>query len=858
VRPHKGGWRVVDEGSSNGTWLGGKPVLAARLKPGDEVEIGETVIRFVADAGASAAPREPRRARAPARKSLPWGLLAVPLVASVAAFLLVRGVDRTSAEESAAANLRYARAEIDHAKLAATQPQRGAALAAARQTVAIRPDSAKAIEALDTEIAGAAAPSPGEDAPEKPAADWRPVLDQFENDRTMSAGERRAKLRDLLERNLDDPDALQALRRTLAVELVSVGDRQRADRERTFEAAGRATNEGRLGQALDLWISWVARTPELTAEDDKDVAQRISAIVDAARAAAQQAADQYETARREGREAAGVAILDAAIERLHGTGFDRWLAARGSGRGTVPGRIPVGKPGIERPADDATTRERNKALQTVAAAEEISRRRRFSEAAAKIEEAAAAVSDKELKGWITTRALELRGEAALLAKLVAQVAADPKGFSPIQIDGKAWRIVGATTEEISVLDKDGRPDPRPIESVPPGAIAQIADKAVLDATDWVPAALLFHDLGEEPAYTKWMLQALAAEETRLAVSEVHARCIAQKLPPNGYVAHPETGRSVVTYDEARAIRNAKQIADLRTKLVLLVDKVETSRQAKQVETVRKAYAKLEHARKFALDLIFDEVKYFYPYRDRMKEYAPVSHEVDERVKLVREAWADTTSAKVRNDSALEKLVGEAEKLSTEIQFYGGDSSDLVNRVDNVRMYVGKDLTVQTFFENERDAELMAYNVKVMKHNPAVKGPTEPEREQVRITNEYRIMFGHRRALRIHPFLVQSARGHSDDMGKLGFFDHFSPVPGKRTPDDRMKLAGYVPAGGSENIHAGSGSPEGAHEGWTHSSGHHRNLLSPGWVEMGTGQSGRFWTQNFGFRLDDDWEGGIPK
>jgi uncharacterized protein YkwD len=50
---------------------------------------------------------------------------------------------------------------------------------------------------------------------------------------------------------------------------------------------------------------------------------------------------------------------------------------------------------------------------------------------------------------------------------------------------------------------------------------------------------------------------------------------------------------------------------------------------------------------------------------------------------------------------------------------------------------------------------------------------------------------------------------------------------------------------SENIHRGSGSPEGAHNGWVHSSGHHRNILQKLWTEMGTGQAGRYWTQNFG-------------
>ncbi len=61
-RPSGAGWRVVAEGSSNGTWLGGKPVLAATLEPGDQIEIGDTVITYVAEAPA-AAPREPRRPR---------------------------------------------------------------------------------------------------------------------------------------------------------------------------------------------------------------------------------------------------------------------------------------------------------------------------------------------------------------------------------------------------------------------------------------------------------------------------------------------------------------------------------------------------------------------------------------------------------------------------------------------------------------------------------------------------------------------------------------------------------------------------------------------------------------------------
>ena len=132
----------------------------------------------------------------------------------------------------------------------------------------------------------------------------------------------------------------------------------------------------------------------------------------------------------------------------------------------------------------------------------------------------------------------------------------------------------------------------------------------------------------------------------------------------------------------------------------------------------------------------------------------------------------------------------------------------------------------------------------MEFNPTVKGDiSDPEREQVRVTNEYRMMFG-RWPLRVVEKLTLSSRGHCEEMNRLGYFGHFSPTPGRRTPYDRMKLQGYQ-YGSSENCAAGSTSPLGAHQQWCHSSGHHRNLLMAPWTEMGSGQYGRLWTQNFG-------------
>lgn len=134
---------------------------------------------------------------------------------------------------------------------------------------------------------------------------------------------------------------------------------------------------------------------------------------------------------------------------------------------------------------------------------------------------------------------------------------------------------------------------------------------------------------------------------------------------------------------------------------------------------------------------------------------------------------------------------------------------------------------------------------------------DPERRQIEVTNEYRMMMG-RRALVLDDRLVRTARGHCDEMSRLGYFSHFSPNPERRTPDLRAKIEGYTASAVSENIHAGRGDPEGAHNSWLHSSGHHRNILQSFWTDMGAGQAGRYWTQNFGRTKPRDFAGETEK
>lgn len=67
--------------------------------------------------------------------------------------------------------------------------------------------------------------------------------------------------------------------------------------------------------------------------------------------------------------------------------------------------------------------------------------------------------------------------------------------------------------------------------------------------------------------------------------------------------------------------------------------------------------------------------------------------------------------------------------------------------------------------------------------------------------------------------------HSEEMVKLKYFAHESPVPENKTPWDRVKNAGFEGTGGGECIYAGGSSARDAHTGWWYSDGHRLILYS---------------------------------
>lgn len=98
------------------------------------------------------------------------------------------------------------------------------------------------------------------------------------------------------------------------------------------------------------------------------------------------------------------------------------------------------------------------------------------------------------------------------------------------------------------------------------------------------------------------------------------------------------------------------------------------------------------------------------------------------------------------------------------------------------------------------------------------------------------------ALRADPRISAAAQGHSEDMARQGYFAHDSRDG--RDFADRITAAGY-PSPGAENIAMGQPDAATVVQDWMESPGHRRNILDCSLTTIGVGESGGYWTQDFG-------------
>ena len=277
-------------------------------------------------------------------------------------------------------------------------------------------------------------------------------------------------------------------------------------------------------------------------------------------------------------------------------------------------------------------------------------------------------------------------------------------------------------------------------------------------------------------------------------------------------------------------------------------KIELAKNAKQkigtpkVEDVKKIKEELKRRRKEALDFICNEELY-------TKEKGQAK--VNELVNKVREIWETPLKGKLPNVHG-SKIKAIDDFLENTLR-YTPESND--NYVDFLKAFEDDKFSIKTFSENSEEKKRIAHNQTVFEENSKVENEIlAAEKEQIRITNEYRDMMG-LYCLIINENLVIGARKHSEYMERTGHFGHIIPEePFGATPKDRAKKAGYVGELVGENIYMGTKSPKIAHESWFNSAGHHRNILEPRWQDMGVGLYGSHWTQLFG----KDFKGKIPQ
>jgi len=292
---------------------------------------------------------------------------------------------------------------------------------------------------------------------------------------------------------------------------------------------------------------------------------------------------------------------------------------------------------------------------------------------------------------------------------------------------------------------------------------------------------------------------------------------------------------------------------------LLLDRVRVATDAlradpitKKLDAVAAARAELDDSRRAALELVFDEEQYPFPYQSppappkAFARYQKTQQEIDRRIEETRKIWDS-------GDSKAVTLTAEFRRKTADLR----EARDLLAAARLPAPPVPKDvahvaflpldekkITLRSLFFDEADLAGHLHDLRTTEENLAMPTSASPvEREQLRITNEYRMLMG-RRALALDERLLLAARGHCEEMVRFGYFGHQGATPETLSLDLRVRARGYEGQHVGENIARGR-SPQGAHDAWLKSSGHHRNILSEKWTRIGTANVGSHYTQNFG-------------
>lgn len=207
----------------------------------------------------------------------------------------------------------------------------------------------------------------------------------------------------------------------------------------------------------------------------------------------------------------------------------------------------------------------------------------------------------------------------------------------------------------------------------------------------------------------------------------------------------------------------------------------------------------------------------------------------------RQAAANTGKLDTSLDAtvaAMAEVAREQERFDDESETKDLDAAELRESVMREHIY-GREILAQR--ERMKVARKAVAELEETEKKNAASGrwATGAMKTFATILNKERTIVG-MKPLLMDEKLSAACEGHSKDMATLGFFAHDSPVEGKTTPWDRARLAGFEGNGASENIFAGSTSPNAAYDAWFASDGHRFNMFGNA-NTLGVGVSGSHWT-----------------
>jgi uncharacterized protein YkwD len=658
--------------------------------------------------------------------------------------------------------------------------------------------------------------------------------------------------------------------------------------ERLSHEVGLAFTDGNPGRATRLLAAFRNTNPGLR----NDALDGVLALERRAQAEAQALFDRsMAAADKETDEGAARTLLAKAGAHLAGTEFAVRIATRvrtirRPGETGTPAAAPGSTPGATPPREgpgstDPDVEFEDTLLAKAEKAQDLILTRQWLEGRQLLAEIADAVKTPRLKAEWQRQKADIDRILQLTQSLGAAAAQERKPY--IKTEEGRFTITAADERSVTLTDKSGRETRTPWGTVDDALVLVLLEPKKPTVEERMALALVAADLSDKEAFVRYLAPLFdkkqAGEDVqRLVALRLYGRT---KVPEGGYQHY---GGQLVDRAGFEELKRQEHIASLRDKAEGVLVQMGKQAAFKKLAKLTALRDELDKRREYALRAIFNEKHYPYPANKGATPYRSVQNEVDARTAAVKEIWDDPYSVKISRKGPVGKLLDDFEKLTKQLEELGEETKGLKSRMEPYSGYVSdRPITVRRFFRNQKERELLAYNEWVMsQYNPArTEYASQPERNQVLITNEYRTMIGFMttvtpgaapfesidetnvkeildagasgkltplKAVRVDNRLTTSARLHSLDMQKRGYFSHFAkPNPGtgqgQTSPHQRMNSAGYQGWGSGENIANGPTDPARAHWMWIHSSGHHRNILS-NWEDLGSGQAGRLWTQNF--------------